>query len=110
MCFSVCAWVHLGADDSLGGSLYVGRQTKERRPVVLWEILYYAAVVLGRHTDTGHTQKCTYKESNGETMLYHVFSTQRRLSKKLKRTPFYLEFRCVLPDSLARQSRLLNVF
>lgn len=42
-------WLHLGADDSLRGSFYVGRQTKERRPVVLWEVLYYTAVVLGRH-------------------------------------------------------------
>lgn len=63
MCVSVCVWVHLGADDSLGGSLYVGRQTKKCRSVIFWEILYYTAVVLGRHTDTystGHTQKCNH--------------------------------------------------
>lgn len=48
---SVCLSVHLGTDDSLGGSLYVGRQTKECRSVVLWEVLYYAAVVLGKHGD-----------------------------------------------------------
>lgn len=45
----LCVWVHLGTDDSLGGSLNVGRQTKECRSVILWEILYYAAVVLERH-------------------------------------------------------------
>lgn len=56
---AVCVWVHLGADDSLGGSLYVGRQTKECRSVILWEILYYAAVLLERHTHTcrSHTKK-----------------------------------------------------
>lgn len=54
----LCVWLHLGADDSLGGSLNVGRQTKECRSVILGEILYYAAVVLGskqRHTQVTHT-------------------------------------------------------
>lgn len=49
---AVRVWVHLGADDSLWGSFYVGRQTKECGSVILREILYYAAVVLGRYTDT----------------------------------------------------------
>lgn len=54
----LCVWLHLGADDSLGGSLNVGRQTKECRSVILGEILYYAAVVLGnkqRHMQVTHT-------------------------------------------------------
>lgn len=55
-------WVHLGADDSLGGSLYVGRQTKECRSVILWEILYYAAVVLERHTPMQVTHKKLKRE------------------------------------------------
>lgn len=64
----VWVWVHLGADDSLRGSLYVGRQTKECRSVILWEILNYAAVVLGRHTDTGHTQMHPHAHMNREIM------------------------------------------
>lgn len=43
----MCAFVvHLGADDSLGGSLNVGRQTKKCRSVILWETIDYGAVVL----------------------------------------------------------------
>lgn len=58
----MCVCFHLGADDSLGGSLNVGRQTKECRSVILWEILYYAAIVLGRrtHTHAGDTQRCAH--------------------------------------------------
>lgn len=48
---NVCMWSHLGAGDSLGGSFYVGRQTKECRLVIFWETVYYTAVVLERHTD-----------------------------------------------------------
>lgn len=61
-CVCVRPIVHLGADDSLGGSLYVGRQTKERRPVILWKIFYYTAVVLERNIRhiTGLTQKQTH--------------------------------------------------
>lgn len=59
----MCVWVHLGADDSLGGSLYVGRQTKECRSVILWEILYYATVVLERHTPKQVTHKELKREN-----------------------------------------------
>jgi len=54
VCVCVCVCVYLGADDSLGGSLDVGRQTEECRSVVLWQVLYHTAVVLDTHTHT-HT-------------------------------------------------------
>ena len=67
MCVCVCVQLHLGADDSLGRSLYVGRQTKECRSVVLWEMLYHAAVVLRRHTDTCRSHTELFKFSNTDT-------------------------------------------
>ena len=66
LCVYECVCVHLGADDSLGGSLDVGRQTKECRSVILWEILYYAAVVLVRHTHT-HNVRVTQKSTHMPT-------------------------------------------
>lgn len=65
----VCVLVHLGADDSLGGSLYVGRQTKECRSVILGEILYYAAVVLGRHTGM---YQVTHRKAKERKIIYTV--------------------------------------
>lgn len=57
--------VHLGADDSLGGSFNVGRQTKECRPVILWEILYDTPVVLEGRKRVTHIQiKLVRKKKN----------------------------------------------
>lgn len=71
-------WLHLGADDSLGGSFYVGRQTKECRPVILWEILYYTAVVLGRHTDTCRS----HTEMNPHAWMIKYIQTKRETEEE----------------------------
>lgn len=92
----LCVWLHLGADDSLGGSLYVGRQTKECRSVILGEILYYAAVVLGnkqRHMQVSRTrchggearQQCSISKQHMQ--LHSMKKTKRMLVKHYNATP-----------------------
>lgn len=70
---AVRVWVHLGADDSLWGSFYVGRQTKECGSVILREILYYAAVVLGRYTDTYRSHREMLKRKRERMLAQCLF-------------------------------------
>lgn len=76
----VAMWVfvmHLGADNSLRGSFYVSRQTKECRLVVLWEILHDPTVVL-----RAYAHICVYK------MTTVIVQMHTQYKKTLRKNPF----------------------
>lgn len=84
VCVCVCKF-HLGADDSLRWSLYIGRQSKKCWSVIFWKIFYDTAIILRTHThtDTSHKEEHTCLEKwssqkDGVLLSTYQYTTRTR--------------------------------